>query len=551
MTDEEKKLQLSFDLRTIEHLGIKMYSRISNAIAELIANAYDADATKVAIKLYDDGDKKRIEVSDDGHGMDFDEVNDKFLHIGRNRRNDDATKSPNGRTATGKKGLGKLALFGLGDLIEITTTKKNSEKKLKFTLDWADMKTKEGNYEPPYDDNDKCPIEEQGTSIILRDLRRKSPFNKEDLANSLSRLFDCFGEGFRCSITLNDDKPIKVDNKLKFDNIVSQFNWKFPDDFEGVKPDYPYRGEISGKIISTEKPLSPGFRGVTLFANGRLVNTSEFFGIIESSNVFSYLTGWLNVDFIDDIKEDAIATNRQSLDWELLITRELREFIVAVIRYVINDWRKKRKTLNKKPDPDGFGDKRAQWLETFPKKEKEETENIFNVIENDDGVSTETHNKIEESLQILMPSYPLYHWRHLHDGIKEVAEEPYKKQEYYKAIEEAIKRYVRAVRIKSGNLPDKDHPLMGRAFGFENGMPKLLSVTKKYKRPDGSDFSSKTIENIEIGQRELSQGIIHGCRNPLAHEGDIDLRDSGLFNEKDCLDALSLLSHLFRRLEDA
>lgn len=40
-------------------------------------------------------------------------------------------------------------------------------------------------------------------------------------------------------------------------------------------------------------------------------------------------------------------------------------------------------------------------------------------------------------------------------------------------------------------------------------------------------------------------------RNPLAHEEIKELRDSGLFTENDCLDMLSLLSHLFRRLDDA
>ena len=41
---ENKVLRMSFDPQTIEHLGVKMYSQIPNAVAELIANSYDADA---------------------------------------------------------------------------------------------------------------------------------------------------------------------------------------------------------------------------------------------------------------------------------------------------------------------------------------------------------------------------------------------------------------------------------------------------------------------------------------------------------------------------
>ena len=42
MSTNEEKLQLKFDPRTIEHLGIKMYSQLPYALAELVANAYDA-----------------------------------------------------------------------------------------------------------------------------------------------------------------------------------------------------------------------------------------------------------------------------------------------------------------------------------------------------------------------------------------------------------------------------------------------------------------------------------------------------------------------------
>lgn len=55
MADE---LQMRFEANTIEHLGVKMYSHIPNAIAELIANAYDADATEVQVKLYDTDEKE-------------------------------------------------------------------------------------------------------------------------------------------------------------------------------------------------------------------------------------------------------------------------------------------------------------------------------------------------------------------------------------------------------------------------------------------------------------------------------------------------------------
>jgi hypothetical protein len=89
--------------------------------------------------------------------------------------------------------------------------------------------------------------------------------------------------------------------------------------------------------------------------------------------------------------------------------------------------------------------------------------------------------------------------------------------------------------------------MMGEVYGKGS----KLTVTRSYKKPDGRAFPATTLENIEDGQKFLSMGIVAGGRNPVAHEEIAHLRDSGLFSEKDCLDGLSLLSHLIRRLDDA
>ena len=91
---------------------------------------------------------------------------------------------------------------------------------------------------------------------------------------------------------------------------------------------------MKGRIITTEKPLRPGIRGITLFANGRMVNQPEFFGISESSHFFSYTTGWIDVDYIDNLEKDVISTNRQSIDWENDETRDLKLFLQEVVKSI-------------------------------------------------------------------------------------------------------------------------------------------------------------------------------------------------------------------------
>ena len=94
----QKMLEMKFDPNVITHLGIQMYSTLPPVISELISNAYDADATEVKIYLNDKDQEKSIIIEDNGHGMSFDEINDKFLLIGRNRRKDDQSdKSKSGK----------------------------------------------------------------------------------------------------------------------------------------------------------------------------------------------------------------------------------------------------------------------------------------------------------------------------------------------------------------------------------------------------------------------------------------------------------------------
>ena len=50
--EEQKNLVLRFEPSTIEHLGVKMYSHIPPALAELVANSYDACAKSVNINLF-------------------------------------------------------------------------------------------------------------------------------------------------------------------------------------------------------------------------------------------------------------------------------------------------------------------------------------------------------------------------------------------------------------------------------------------------------------------------------------------------------------------
>lgn len=536
----EKKLVMTFEANTIKHLGVKMYSTIPPALAELIANAYDACATEVHVKLYD-GEKKMVIVEDNGTGMSFDQVNDYFLRIGRNRREENQP-SLCGRIPTGKKGLGKLALFGIGDTIEIKTC--HGEEVVTFTLDWeAILNWKGKDYAPKFEVAPKGKIN-NGTTITLTKLKRKTGFPVDEYAESIAKLFNF--NNFIVYLSLNEGKPIVIDNKLKYENIVPEFKWDIAEINKVNQIDYKEKDEITGFIVTTEKPLKPNLRGITLFANGRMVNSPEFFGQSESSHFYSYATGWLNIDFIDNWTEDIISTNRQSIDWENALTSELREYLVSCLSILEKKWRelrknKKRNTISDRAKIDVGG-----WLNTMSGDTQNNVDSLLNILGDAPEISEETQQKSIQILHKLIPEYPNLHWRHIHPELKKVSEKYYINQDYYGAFIEALKRYVSEVKKKSGKANIDERALMQAVFNT-----RILSVTRKYKKTDGSSFDNRTIDNIETGQQMLSEGIVVGGRHPLQHEEIIELNSTGLFSEKDCLDFLSLLSHLFKRLDDA
>jgi len=538
----EKQLVMSFEANTIQHLGVKMYSTIPPALAELIANAYDACSTEVHIKLYDGVDKKVI-VQDNGIGMSFDQVNDYFLRIGRNRR-DEKQESTCSRIPTGKKGLGKLALFGIGDNVNIVTCQ--GKEAVSFIMDWEEINNWENG--KPYTPKFEIIPEgvSMGTTITLSNLKRKTGFPIQEYSETIARLFN-FNDDFVVYLSLNDGEPIRIDNKLKYQNIIPEFSWDISSIHEINDFNYQDKKLIVGTVVTTEKPLKANLRGLTLFANGRMVNAPEFFGPSESSHFYSYATGWLNIDFIDNWEEDVISTNRQSIDWDNPLTIELRKYLASCLSIIEKQWREFRKGKKQSLISEKTNINVAGWVNTLTGKVKDEVEALINILDDTPEISETIQQKSMLLLNSLVPEYPNLHWRHLHLEIQNASANDYKNKDYYRAFIESVKRYINQVRAKSNSINSTDQGMMGAEFG----LGKILQVASKYNKPNGNPFHSDTYKCIEEGQKLLSMGIVSGARNPISHEEIIDLRDSGLFSEKDCLDMLSLLSHLFKRLDDA
>lgn len=551
MADNDSPLEMTFMPNTIEHLGARMYSTLPPVLAELVANSYDADASEIHIKLNDSGDKE-IVVIDNGHGMSSQDINNKFLRIGRNRRDDDQSQtSPKGRPVIGKKGLGKLSFFGIAHEIHVQTQKDNFRNS--FVLDWnkiVDYSDGEElkNYHPDVVENNVVyPGTADGTTITLKAIQRVSSFDLEAIADSLAKIF-ILDPSFKVFISHNGGQEILIENDRKYSSLNKEFEWKIPQDIN-LESDYQKASQVKGHLIATKTPISPktNMRGITLFSRKKLVNLPEYFSDSTSSHFFSYLTGWLEVDFIDELDEDVIETNRQSLNWDNEDMVALRKYLQSLIRWLERDWRKKRSSLQEKKIEEKTGMKISEWKDQLPESIRTEISPVIDALTKNSEFPDKEEETVEtlKGLHELIPPYPYFHWRNLHPTLQSLVFDYYKNQDYYTAVVEGVKKYLNELKAKSGStLADRE--LVENVWALRS---PSLSVIMGFIKPDGTNFETQTLDNIVQGHRMLAVAMWQAFRSPIAHEVVADLRDSGLYTETDCLDALSLLSHLYNRLE--
>lgn len=103
------------DSALLRELGERLVGKPYIALAELLKNAYDADATRCVINLT----RQRIEVSDDGHGMTEKEFLDYWMTVGTRHKQHSERSRVLGRRVTGSKGVGRLSAQFLAQRMQL------------------------------------------------------------------------------------------------------------------------------------------------------------------------------------------------------------------------------------------------------------------------------------------------------------------------------------------------------------------------------------------------------------------------------------------------
>lgn len=118
----EGAIYFNFSYAALKLLGKNLYSNAANAISELVANSIDAKAPKVYVYI-DMSDKAHssIEIIDNGRGMSYSDLAEKYVWIGRNKRTDKEFTDSEKKAIMGRKGIGKLAALYLSNQYYILT----------------------------------------------------------------------------------------------------------------------------------------------------------------------------------------------------------------------------------------------------------------------------------------------------------------------------------------------------------------------------------------------------------------------------------------------
>lgn len=203
---EENKYELDIDVRILELLGPNLYTNIYYVLAELIANAYDADAHNVYII----SDENKIVVEDDGKGMSYSkgEVT-KYLKVAAiSRNNEEDSKTALDRHKMGRKGVGKLAALSVSEEVQVMTVS-NGEKS-GFILPRHPQST---NLQSIPDENIIFQrITGNGTAIIMLNPQYHLHKTPTAIKRNLLKIFPAINEDFKIHIILAGKDEIVMDS---------------------------------------------------------------------------------------------------------------------------------------------------------------------------------------------------------------------------------------------------------------------------------------------------------------------------------------------------
>ena len=357
----DRPYEMRISRLTVDKLGVKLYDKVSAVVAELIANGYDADAELVTVrlplntwlatkgadgKLADGG--YFVEVEDNGHGMTPDEAIDHYLEVGRNRRDhvEQGTRSrEKRRPVMGRKGIGKLAPFGICKRIEVLSAggEKTPDGYLvsHFYMDYDKILTssnKPVKLDPgPEDRNYR---RKRGTTIRLSNFLPKRVPNVETFHRQVATRFIFARHDFAIIVADTRDPAANPPTPVAPFSIPTLPDTRVELSTRPVVTDDGQRLPVDGWLgLAKEAYKNEEMAGVRIYARNKIVATTRDFeqpaGYTGEFTMRSYLVGEVYADWLDaDDGEDLVRTDRQGILWDSEYGQALRKWGADLIREI-------------------------------------------------------------------------------------------------------------------------------------------------------------------------------------------------------------------------
>lgn len=192
----EGEVYFNIDSNLLFQLGEKLVTNRAVALAELVKNSYDADATYVKIRMENvKNPGGTIVVEDNGLGMTLSTFKETWMRIATTDKEKNPISEKYKRRKAGEKGIGRFACRRLSrklTLESVAETEEGTKEELNATFAWPTF--------TPGSDVDKIPVEisarlvedktPTGTTLILEDTNEAwNGWDIRRLRNELTELF--------------------------------------------------------------------------------------------------------------------------------------------------------------------------------------------------------------------------------------------------------------------------------------------------------------------------------------------------------------------------
>lgn len=291
------------------------YSSSERALKELVDNAWDADAERVAIALPKPLSGDPIVIQDDGTGMTEEELRRHYLSIASDRRSrrGDRTSGKN-RLVKGRKGIGKFA--GLMAAAVMTLETRARGRLCRITLRLDDLSQVEDIEQLNIGlQSEPCGPELHGTTITLSDLHQGLAYPD---ANRLRQiLLQDYGR--------QDDFAITIDGKrLDVDDVSGSYSEQ--------EEELPSAGKVKLRFSISDGKSGLRQPGITLRVDGKAVGRPGFFGLDQRDDFPSKLLRKLYGEIEADGLRDHITAGWDAAVENSELLKEVEGYVQPILR---------------------------------------------------------------------------------------------------------------------------------------------------------------------------------------------------------------------------